>query len=96
MKIQLLPGEITIVKKILQSFAYEATLFGSRAKGSARSDSDLDICLRNGDQKIPLEDMARLRELFELSDLAFIVDLVDYQNLTEPFKQAAVITGINI
>ncbi|NDE15164.1 nucleotidyltransferase domain-containing protein [bacterium] len=96
MTIQLSPEEISTVKVIINSTPFEVIIFGSRVNGTARKDSDLDICLRRGNQSIPLIEIARLRERFELSNLPFVVDLVDYQNLSDPFKKAVDEQGRNI
>lgn len=93
---QLSQREESIVKDILMSTTVDVYAFGSRVRGTARQDSDLDLCLRSPRGQVPLEEMARLRELFEASSLPFVVDIVDYQNLSEPFKKAIDRDGLKL
>lgn len=87
---QLTQNEVRIVKSILGQTSAEIYLFGSRVRGTARPDSDLDICLKKSDLEIPLEEMANLREDFVNSDLPFPVDLVDYRLLSDDFRRIIV------
>ncbi|MCX6127299.1 MAG: nucleotidyltransferase domain-containing protein, partial [Proteobacteria bacterium] len=79
--------ELTIVTAILRKVDGTIFIFGSRARGTARLDSDLDICLKNDDKEIPLNVISQLREDFMNSDLPFQVDLVDYFHLSEDFRK---------
>ncbi len=82
---QIAPAELSIVKSILQKVDASVYLFGSRARGNGRRDSDLDICLKGSRGEIPLEVMDQLREDFINSSLPYQVDLVDYIQLNEVF-----------
>lgn len=56
-------------------------LFGSRALGSYKEASDIDLAIKGQlDQKT----LIRLKDAFEDSDLPFFVDLVAYAGITEP------------
>lgn len=59
-------------------------VFGSRATGECKPWSDLDLVIETP-QALPLPLIARLREAFEESDLAWTVDLVDRRAVSEEF-----------
>ena len=74
--------ERTIVKGVLAPFGEylrEVRVFGSRALGNARPNSDIDLALY-GDQDERM--VARLWTLFDDSSLAVTVDLIDYARLS--------------
>lgn len=93
--IQLTDDQLAEVTSILATTPFECWVFGSRARGTARPDSDLDICLR-GDVAVTLEELGRLREAFEESHLPFVVDLVDFKDLPDFFRQQVLADGIRI
>jgi predicted nucleotidyltransferase len=72
-------GQIKTIRDILSLYpeVEEVVLFGSRAKGSPRRGSDVDLALR-GDQISPMT-LARLQAAMDESNLPFRVDLV-WQN----------------
>ncbi len=72
-----------IVADILQKYPYTFYVYGSRAKGTHRPTSDLDICFTD---QIPLAIQAHIEEDFELSDLPFHVDLSDYNLMDSSFQ----------
>jgi predicted nucleotidyltransferase len=59
-------------------------VFGSRASGPARPDSDLDIVL---DGNVPAHVVMHLQESLEQSDLPFAVDLVQYRSVSADFRR---------
>ena len=63
----------------------EVRLFGSRADGSARRHSDLDLIVV-GNAKCDRGTMNRLCEAFEDSDLPFRVEILDWHRLSESFR----------
>jgi predicted nucleotidyltransferase len=65
----------------------EARLFGSRVKGKARAYSDIDIILVS-DAKLDWRVIERLKDAFSASRLPFMVDVLDWQTLSEEFKKA--------
>jgi uncharacterized protein len=85
---QLTDNEKSIVETILSNVSGEIYLFGSRVRGTARPDSDLDVCIKRSVSEVPLETISELREKFSNSNLPFAVDLVDYQHLNTSFRDA--------
>ncbi len=55
-------------------------IFGSRAKGSYHAGSDIDLAIMNKGAGFVV--MQRLTEQFRESSLPFVVDLVDYTQLS--------------
>jgi predicted nucleotidyltransferase len=67
----------------------KAWVFGSRATGRARRYSDLDLAIDAGRQ-LTLDDIARLAEAFSDSDLPYRVDLVDWHDIDDRWRQIIV------
>ena len=82
MSLQIEPRHLQIVLDILGPHAAHASVFGSRAKGTARALSDLDLVLRISIAPI---DVAKLRAAFEESNLPYKVDLVLLGDLDSSF-----------
>jgi predicted nucleotidyltransferase len=66
-----------------------AWVFGSRATGRARRYSDLDLAIDAG-RRLTLDETARLSEAFSESDLPCRVDLVDWHDINDHWRQAIV------
>ena len=62
-------------------------VFGSRANGRARRYSDLDLAIDAG-RRLTFDEMARLSEAFSDSDLPYRVDLIDWHNIDDRWRQA--------
>jgi len=71
----------------------EVQVFGSRASGTAKPYSDLDLVIM-GDESLPVTTMRILREAFDDSDLPFQVDLVEWAGTSEEFRKVIVATAI--
>lgn len=71
------------VKKFCQNTHILFMHFMSRAKGSSRRLSDLDICFFGN---IPWNVRAHIDEDFEESNLPFLVDVVDWNSCDENFQ----------
>ncbi len=67
-------------------------VFGSRARGDFRPESDIDIALDNG-KKIDPPIVSQIKEAIEESTIPFTVDLVDLQALSENFKRQILKNG---
>jgi type I restriction enzyme S subunit len=61
-------------------------VFGSRATGRARRYSDLDLAIDAG-RPLTLNEIAGLTEAFSDSDLPYKVDLVDWHNIDDRWRQ---------
>ena len=60
----------------------KALIFGSRAKGNYRDDSDIDIALKGYD--ISLNDVIQLSAALEDEGISYKLDLVNYDSIKEP------------
>jgi uncharacterized protein len=67
----------------------KAWVFGSRATGRARRYSDLDLAIDTG-RPMTLDEIARLAEAFSDSDLPYRVDLVDWHDIDDRWRQMIV------
>jgi predicted nucleotidyltransferase len=76
---------IDILREYLPSGA-AVWVFGSRATGRARRYSDLDLAIDAGRQ-LSLDETGALAEAFSDSDLPYRVDIVDWQMISEGFRQ---------
>ncbi len=72
---------------------YEVILFGSRAKGTNRKFSDIDLCLKS-EQKIQTSDIEDLKERCSKSELPYLVDILDYHDISPFFQETIDKTGI--
>ena len=76
--------QLTVLKQILSLFADEISsvdLFGSRATGDYRPNSDIDLVLRGGIREKQID---RLWTLFHESNLPVSVDVKSYELTTYP------------
>ena len=67
----------------------KAWVFGSRATGRARRYSDLDLAIDAG-RRLTLDEIAGLAEAFSDSDLPYRVDLVDWHDINDRWRQTIV------
>jgi len=68
--------------------AYWVFLFGSRAVGTNSERSDYDIGIL-GKNKLPLRELARIKNKLEDLPLVVNVDIVDFNRVSEDFKRIA-------
>lgn len=61
-------------------------IFGSRAKGTNKEYSDIDIAIKCGDEKISADVLGKLLITFTDSTLPYEVDIVDLNAIDEKFK----------
>jgi type I restriction enzyme S subunit len=80
-------GDWAIVKALLsaQMAGWQVWAFGSRARHAARQFSDLDLAVI-APTPLSLEQLARINDAFESSDLTIKVDVVDLRVISEAFK----------
>jgi uncharacterized protein len=78
-----------IVLDAVSDRSCEVFLFGSRARGVTRRDSDFDIGIRG----LSREGFARLKRLVEAAveegNIPHEVDIVDFDGAAEPFRSIA-------
>jgi predicted nucleotidyltransferase len=60
--------------------------FGSRVKGTARKNSDLDLVIK-AENALPLQKITAIKEDFANSDILFRVDISDWNLLSDSFKR---------
>ncbi|BAH76305.1 nucleotidyltransferase family protein [Solidesulfovibrio magneticus] len=86
--IDLAPDQLDTVRAILAAHLPEATVFvfGSRARGTARPHSDLDLAVA-ADAPLPLGRLEALRDAFAASNLPMQVDVVDYRAVSTAFRR---------
>ncbi|SLK10268.1 nucleotidyltransferase domain-containing protein [Novosphingobium mathurense] len=72
---------------------FQVHVFGSRAGGSPKPWSDLDLAL-TGPVPLPLALLAELADAFDESALPFKVDLVDHRTVSEAFSAIIDATAI--
>lgn len=82
--LDLWPEHHALVRAILAAHApgVRAWAFGSRATGSARRFSDLDIAIE-GVKELDIRVIAELRHAFQESDLPMSVDLLDLRTVRQ-------------
>lgn len=85
--IDLTAAQLAEVRRILAAHLPDRTVwvFGSRASGSAKPFSDLDLAIM-GDEPLDFYTLSSLKDAFAESDLPFRVDLVDWATTAENFR----------
>ena len=83
---------------ILKAIAYhfpeaKVILFGSRARGTNKSGSDIDLALDIG-EPIKLREMARTRVTLENLPISLEIDIVDAHNIPDKLKEIIAHEGI--
>jgi virginiamycin A acetyltransferase len=78
-----LPRHLRLIQNVLHKYPYTFYAFGSRIRGTHKKFSDLDITFK---EAIKSSVQCEISSDFEDSDLPFEVDLVDYNHLTDKFK----------
>ena len=84
--IDLSPNHLKTVRQILAEHvpACEVRAFGSRVTQSAKKYSDLAVV---GVTALDRNTLARLKEAFEDSDLPILVDVLDWQEISQSFRE---------
>lgn len=85
--LQMEPQNWEIIRHILQKYVpdEEVWAFGSRAKGTAKPFSDLDLAIITS-SPLPLNTTAVLNEALSESDLPWKVDIVDWSEISSTFQ----------
>lgn len=91
---QLTPVQVDQILRILGN-GVEVLLFGSRAKGTAREFSDIDLCIKS-DRPVSHTDLSNWKERFQNSNIPYKVDVVLYEDLSEDFRQLISKTSVSL
>ena len=85
--LHLAPAHLSLVKAILSDHVPHARVlaFGSRAAGTPRKYSDLDLAIIQP-EPLTLRTISRLKIALEDSDLPICVDVVDWNRADSEFK----------
>ncbi|MFH0926303.1 MAG: nucleotidyltransferase domain-containing protein [bacterium] len=82
------PAQLETIKMILHKHVpdCEVRVFGSRSSSKAKRYSDLDLAIL-GKEKLPLKLLYDLKEDFEVSNLPFRVDVLDWHRTSQEFRK---------
>lgn len=85
--LQIETRHLEILSEILSKVPpeYQVWAFGSRARGTAKPYSDLDLAIV-GPKPLPLQLLTTLSMDFEESDLPWTVDILDFQAISDSFR----------
>jgi len=80
-------SELKIIKGILQANVPDCKVkaFGSRINSTFKQNSDLDLAIV-GNSRLGFSKMGELKLSFEESDLPFRVDVLDYNSISQNFR----------
>ncbi len=86
--IDLKPKDFEIIADIIKRYVPDRRVvaFGSRVKWTAKTGSDLDLCVI-GKHPLSLQEIASLEEAFSESDLPMKIDVVDWATISEEFRK---------
>ena len=78
--------EEQIIQNILTPYKADFDFFyyGSRVKGNFEKTSDLDVLIK-GKEEMPYQKLEIIKFLFDKSDLPFVVNFADFNNIDEKF-----------
>ena len=87
--IDLTQAHLAEIRRILSEHVsgFEVIAFGSRVRGDARPWSDLDLAV-SGPATLHWNDLGKLREAFQESELPFRVEVMDWDTASPEFKRA--------
>ena len=93
--LHLAPAHLALVQAILANHLPQARVvaFGSRAAGSPRKYSDLDLAIIQP-EPLALRTISRLKSAFEDSDLPICIDVVDWNQADSEFKAMVAAQGM--
>ena len=94
--IDLRPDHAKIARDVLAQHlpvGVSVRVFGSRAKGTAKPYSDLDLALK-GEDRLSSVFLADLAEALSESDLPFKVDVLDWRSVSPSFREVIDRDGI--
>jgi len=77
---------IKIIESVINEKGVVVYLFGSRATGKATSSSDIDIGILYTQDRNLSKRLTILREMIEISNIPYLVDVVDLSKVSESFR----------
>lgn len=79
---------LEIIRNILCEYVpdFEVRAFGSRVKGTARKQSDLDLVVL-GNDRLVWQLIEVVKEAFQDSELPFRVDVLDWNRISAEFRE---------
>ena len=77
-----------IIRKHLPELGYKTFIFGSRAEGTHRKFSDVDVGIL-GPASVPNKTKFDIEDELEESDIPYQVDVVDFAAVNDRFKRIA-------
>ena len=77
-----------VIRRHLPDPAYRVFLFGSRATGSARERSDIDIGVE-GPAPVPRAALAAIQDELDEAPTLYTIEVVDFARVPEKFRQVA-------
>jgi predicted nucleotidyltransferase len=77
-----------VIRRYLPDPAYRIFLFGSRAAGSARKSSDIDIGIE-GPAAVPSPALAAIQDELEEAPTLYTIDIVDFTRVPQKFRAVA-------
>jgi predicted nucleotidyltransferase len=78
----------SVVRRHLPDPAYRVFLFGSRATGTARDRSDIDIGIE-GPAPVPRAALAAIEDEIDEAPTLYTVEIVDFARVSKSFRQVA-------
>jgi predicted nucleotidyltransferase len=78
----------SIVRSHVPDARYRVFLFGSRAAGTARPSSDIDIGIE-GPSPVPFDVLSAIADDLEEAPTLFSIDVVDFQRVPDKFRGVA-------
>ncbi len=87
---ELIEEALKVIRKFLPTA--RVIVFGSRARGDFRENSDLDVAIDSG-EVIPAEVMERIREALDELPTLVTFDVVDLNAVSKSFREEILKTG---
>lgn len=85
---QRLVSQIQQIVAPVRPSGYKLFIFGSRARGTNRKFSDIDLGVE-GKNRLSNEEYLTLTAFLEDSDLPYKVDVIDFSTVTSQFRKIA-------
>jgi predicted nucleotidyltransferase len=90
---------LDIIRRILVTHLpeMEVRAYGSRVTGTAHEGSDLDLVVHNRkNPQVRVQNLVEVREAFSESNLPILVDILDWSQIPDSFREEIERSGIVI